>query len=70
MSNAPARYELKSDTHHHHIVCVQCGKIVEFQNNKIENLILDVIKKHKFQPKHHIIELYGECGNKSCTNNN
>ena len=67
MSNAPARYELKSENHHHHIVCVQCGKIVEFQNDKIEKLISDVIKKHKFQPKHHIIELYGECGSKSCT---
>ena len=51
MSNAPARYELKSDTHHHHIVCVQCGKIVEFQNDKMEKLILEVIKKHKFQPE-------------------
>ncbi len=66
MNNASARYELKSDTHHHHIICVHCGKIVEFQNDKMENLILEIIRKQKFQPKHHIIELYGECGGKNC----
>ena len=66
MSNSSARYELKSDTHHHHIVCVHCGKIVEFQNDEMEKLILEIVKKQKFRPKHHIIELYGECGSKNC----
>ena len=60
MSNTPSRYELTSNTHHH-ITCVQCGKIVEFQHDKIEELIHKVIKKNKFSLKHYIIELYGEC---------
>ena len=62
MSGVATRYELKSEKHHHHITCVQCGKIIEFQNNKIENMIKEVIKKHHFSLKHHIIQLYGECG--------
>ena len=61
MSNTPSRYELTSNTAHHHITCVQCGKIVEFQNNKIEELIHNVIEKSKFSLKQSIIELYGEC---------
>lgn len=61
MSNTPSRYELKSNTHHHHITCTQCGKIIEFQNKKMEALIQSIIKKNKFSLDHHIIELYGEC---------
>ena len=61
MSNTPSRYELKSNTLHHHITCMQCGKIIEFQNEKMETLIQNIIKKHKFSLNHHIIELYGEC---------
>ena len=67
MSHTPARFELKTEKHHHHIICTHCGKIVEFQNEKMEELIQNIIKKHKFSLKHHIIELYGECGKSHCT---
>ena len=66
MNNASARYELKTEEHHHHITCVHCGKIVEFQNDEMENLIKNISQKNKFSLKHHIIEIYGDCGRKSC----
>ncbi len=66
MNNTSARYELKTENHHHHITCVHCGKIVEFQNNEMENLIHNITKKNKFSLQHHIIEIYGECGRKTC----
>ena len=66
MNNASARYELKSDTHHHHMTCVQCGKIVEFQNEGMDQLIQNITQKNKFSLKHHSIEIYGECGRKTC----
>ena len=66
MNNASARYEFKTDDHHHHIICVHCGKIVEFQNDKMENLIQNITQKNKFSLQHHIIEIYGECGRKTC----
>lgn len=34
-------YEIKSDTKHHHLVCLGCGKVVEFQYSLDRN-----IKKH------------------------
>ena len=61
MSNTPSRYELKSTKDHHHLTCVECGKIIEFQNKKIEELIQNIIKKNKFSLDHHIFELYGKC---------
>lgn len=66
MSQAPSRYELKSQTHHHHITCLGCGKIVEFKNDKMEKMITDITQSHRFDLKHHIIELYGICNRPSC----
>ncbi len=63
---APARYELKTKDHHHHIVCTQCGKIIEFQNNIIEKQIKKISKDYHFLMEHHIFELYGRCAHASC----
>ena len=63
---APARYELKVREHHHHIVCTQCGKIVEFQNEIIEKQIKKISEDYKFMMEHHIFELYGRCNQPSC----
>ncbi|OGP64324.1 MAG: transcriptional repressor, partial [Deltaproteobacteria bacterium RBG_16_42_7] len=33
------RYEhIPDDSHHDHCICVKCGKIIEFENQKIEHL--------------------------------
>ena len=61
IGHLPARYELKIREHHHHIVCTQCGKVVEFQNETIEQEIHKISKKHGFSTEHHILELYGLC---------
>ena len=66
MGGMPARYELSSDHHHDHITCTQCGKIVEFQNEDIEKLQLEVTKSHNFIMTHHVLELYGVCSNLRC----
>ena len=66
MGGMPARYELSSDHHHDHITCIQCGKIVEFQNEEIEKLQLEVTQSHKFLMTHHVLELYGVCNSSNC----
>jgi len=58
-----ARYEAPSGKgHHDHLVCRSCGKIVEFENSRIEELQLQVAKKHGFTVTDHKMELYGICG--------
>lgn len=66
MGGMPARYELSPNNHHDHITCIACGKIVEFQNDHIERLQLEVAKTHDFILTSHVLELYGVCGNSSC----
>lgn len=54
------RYETAGD-HHDHLICTSCGTIVEFEDEEIEALQLQVAKRHGFLVKHHKMELYGLC---------
>jgi len=66
MGGLPARYELTPNHHHDHLTCVECGKIVEFENHEIEKLQLDTAEKHGFSLTNHVLELYGVCNNPEC----
>jgi len=50
LAQAPKYYELNAiSTHHHHIVCVQCHKIIEFENNSIIKQGLKQVEKFALQ---------------------
>lgn len=49
--------------HHDHLICTDCGKIVEFENCDIERLQEEVAKRNGFTIKTHKLELYGVCTN-------
>ncbi len=56
------RYEsVAEDEHHDHLVCQNCGLIIEFEDDQIESLQEKVAKKHKFKVLDHRLELYGLC---------
>jgi Fur family ferric uptake transcriptional regulator len=56
------RYEFKaSEGHHDHLICTKCGKIIEFENERIEQLQQDVARKNRFLVQSHKLELYGLC---------
>ena len=57
------RYERGHDEaeHHDHLICISCGKIVEFKNKKIETLQKMVATKHQFKIEKHKLEIYGYC---------
>lgn len=58
-----SRYEIAvEDEHHDHLICLECGTIVEFENEKIEALQDEIAARHGFKLKRHIHELYGICG--------
>ena len=57
-----ARYEPSNlDEHHDHLICVTCGKIVEFEDPRIEQLQEEVARQHGFSIDRHRLELYGCC---------
>lgn len=56
-----ARFEQASDIHHDHLICTECGKIVEFINDQIEGLQEQVARQYDFHMIRHKMELYGVC---------
>lgn len=58
----PPRYEhLHLGSHHDHLICIHCGKIVEFCSPEIEALQMEVARKKGFRNLHHEMEIYGLC---------
>ena len=56
------RYELAdSDTHHDHLICIECQGITEFEEPRIETLQDEVASSHGFELRTHKHELYGIC---------
>jgi len=65
-----SRYELVGDgmkEHHHHLVCIKCGKIINYsefideEKEFIEGLEKKLSEKYHFQIKSHEIYFYGFC---------
>lgn len=54
-------FELDEGTHHDHLLCVKCGKIVEFKDDTIEKRQMEIAKKHGFEMKDHCLYIYGIC---------
>ncbi len=58
----PIRYEHHHlGRHHDHLVCTKCGKIVEFANEQIERLQVEVAAGYGFHMLQHRMEIYGLC---------
>jgi Fur family ferric uptake transcriptional regulator len=56
-----ARYESAEGHHHDHLICEECGKIVEFEEPRIERLQAEVAEHLGFELSGHKMELYGRC---------
>ncbi|MEW6374219.1 MAG: Fur family transcriptional regulator [Thermodesulfobacteriota bacterium] len=60
------RYERTSEGRHHdHLICLDCGKIIEFEDDALETLQKSIAQQYRFKPFHHRMELYGQCAD--CT---
>ena len=55
------RYELAGDQHHDHLICIECKRIVEFEDDEIEQWQERVATRHGFTLVSHKHELYGLC---------
>ena len=57
------RYEHKyMHSHHDHMICTECGKIIEFNHPMIEKLQKEIAAKHGFNMTSHKLDLFGICG--------
>jgi Fur family ferric uptake transcriptional regulator len=60
-------HELHTLGHHHHLICLNCKRIINYNDFLEEELELikktemALSKKHKFKINNHVIEFYGIC---------
>ena len=54
------RYEIAHE-HHDHLVCIRCGKIIEFECQMIESTQDEIAARYGFRVLRHRHELYGHC---------
>ena len=54
-----SRYEVNWD-HHHHLVDLETGQVVEFQNDELEKLKVKIAKDLGYELVDHRLELYGK----------
>lgn len=61
-TNGRTKYELKADRpHHDHMICVECGRIIEFQSPMMERFQDEAIRRHGFVALWHRHEIFGRC---------
>nr|CAA6829925.1 MAG: Ferric uptake regulation protein FUR [uncultured Thiotrichaceae bacterium] len=59
-----AVFELASDEHHDHMVCIKTGRVVEFYDEVIEQRQREIAEQHGFKIADHSLTLYGEFAEK------
>jgi Fur family ferric uptake transcriptional regulator len=62
------RYECTLKNKHEHIVCIKCGKIVEFSSPALFNMINEISEKTGFEITDYYFNIYGKCD--VCRKNN
>jgi len=55
------KYESNAKSHHDHLICTNCGTIIEFLDDEIEKRQERIAKKNKFKITSHSMQLYGLC---------
>lgn len=47
--------------HHHHLICLECGKIISFRDDLLDELEARIMESASFQVVNHEVKLYGYC---------
>ena len=49
--------------HHHHLICLQCGDIIEFVNEKFDKIQEGVCTDKNFSAESSTLQIFGTCSN-------
>jgi Fur family ferric uptake transcriptional regulator len=56
------KYELHlEESHHHHLICKGCGKLIEFSDQDIDYFETELEEKYGFEITEHKLRFYGYC---------
>lgn len=56
-----ALYRKCGEEHHHHLICIECGKTIEVEGAGVEEWAHSLAKRYGFEDIHHSAEIYGTC---------
>ncbi|MDA8441156.1 MAG: Fur family transcriptional regulator [Peptococcaceae bacterium] len=58
-----SRYEFtkQEEHHHHHLICINCHKVQEFDDDLLETLEAMIARKNSFKIVDHDLKFYGIC---------
>ena len=57
-------YRACTNSHHHHLICRNCGLTVEIEANRVEKWADEMATEHGFVQPTHTIDIFGLC--KTC----
>lgn len=49
-------------SHHHHLICRNCGTTVEIEADAVESWAGQVAAQHGFSQPSHVVDVFGVCG--------
>lgn len=62
LGHGHSHYELVLDhPHHEHMICLGCGKVIEFSDKTIERSIKKLCEKREFEHTSHRFQIFGYC---------
>ena len=61
MPDGAPKYSLARVGHHHHTVCVRCGKVGDFRDSTVERMLRSLAKEVDGQIVGHRMEVYVDC---------
>ncbi len=64
-SSVTPTYVLMPDGHHHHIICSNCNRVIEFENCGLDHLRRELEARYHVHLTGHLLEFYGLCAD--CT---
>jgi Fur family transcriptional regulator, ferric uptake regulator len=47
--------------HHDHMICTECGRVIEFYSHELEEMQDAAAEKFQFKPTHHSLRIWGVC---------
>ena len=60
-----SEFAIEGSDHHHHLVCVQCGKTFQLHDCPVTRFLQHIEQHYSFRVESHALEVYGRCA--SCS---
>ncbi len=54
-------YTISTPQHHHHLICSNCGTVIDFTGHALSELEQSLSKKSGFRIDSHLLEFFGLC---------